>query len=282
MKAEAKDAGPGERGAEAALIAGAVGEQTWQPGAEAARTEERFRRLFVPGALLFAFLFTATGFGGRVARLISGMWLHELGHAVAAWSTGHAAVPLPWFTSISPGRGFFITLMWMAGFGYLAFRAHRGEQRARTGGFAVLALAGLVGRLLPSAKAQAFITFFGDGGAMVFGVLLVCSFYSAPGSVLYRGALRWGLGVLGAIGFADAYRTWWRADVDPGEIPFGRIEGVGLSDASRMVDWYGWTEVGLVDAYVVFGGLCLAALAVVYGLGLGRLPAAAFSAGPEA
>src|SRR4029450_3199410 len=62
---------------------------------------------------------------------------------------------------------------------------------------------------------------------------------------------------------SDVASTWWAARRDPGEIPLGQIEFGGLSDASVLVETYGWTEQALVARYLAVAGLCLAALAVV-------------------
>ncbi len=239
------------------------------PEAEASRVETRLRLWVVPAALVLAFLFAATGAGGFVSRVVSGMWLHELGHASAAWLFGYNAVPLPWFTSISATRSFVPTLLFAGGFGYLAWR--RWSVRERRGAFVFggVALAAVAGRLLPAETARMLITFWGDGGALVYATLLVCSFYVARGSWMHRGALRWGFVGLGALGFADVFLTWWHAWGDAAEIPFGRIEGVGLSDASKLVDVHGWSEAGLVGAHLVLGGLCLVVIAARWAWGLG-------------
>lgn len=241
------------------------------PAEEAARWEVRLRLWVLPLSLVLAFLFVGTGMGGFVARLVSGMWLHEFGHATAAWLCGYPAVPLPWFTSISPERSLAPTVLLAGGFGYMAWRRWTTGLPWRALPFAAVAVAAVAGRVVSVDAAQVFITFWGDGGALVYAAVLMACFYVEPGSWLHRGALRWGFVGLGALGFSDVFSTWWRAWGDPAEIPFGRIEGVGLSDASKLVDVHGWSEAGLVRAHLVLGVLCLVALAVRYAWGLGTL-----------
>lgn len=73
----------------------------------------------------------------------------------------------------------------------------------------------------------------------------------------------------------DAFDTWSGARSDFDRIPFGMIEGRGLSDPSKLIEFYGWTAGQLVRRYVWVGCMCLAVLAVVYGVALFRARARA-------
>jgi hypothetical protein len=55
---------------------------------------------------------------------------------------------------------------------------------------------------------------------------------------------------------------------DFGAVPFGEMEGVGLSDATRLVDDFGWTADQLINRYVGLGVCCLIALTLVYAWGV--------------
>jgi hypothetical protein len=66
------------------------------------------------------------------------------------------------------------------------------------------------------------------------------------------------------------FGTWWAARADFGKIPFGEMEGVGLSDATRLVDEFNWTTEGMIRRYVLTGVACLVALALVYAWGVHR------------
>lgn len=237
----------------------------WDGEAEEELLERRLRLVVPPLALALAFAFVTTGAGAFVARLTSGMWLHELGHAASAWLCGYSAVPLPWFTSIAREKSVVVALLFVALWSYLAYRAHRTGARARAGVFGTLALLHvLFATVLSRSQAQAFITFGGDAGGLVFAAGLMATFFSAPGSRLHQGALRWGFLALGAVGYADIFMSWVRARLDPGEIPFGRIEGVGLSDATKLVDLHGMTPRGMVNAFLAVGVIAIAAFGVAY------------------
>ena len=110
--------------------------------------------------------------------------------------------------------------------------------------------------------AQAWITFGGDGGAMILGTSLMMSFFVPK---LREHGLRWGLLVIGAgAGSIDTFATWWSARSDIDVIPFGEIEGVGLSDPSKLSEVCGWSTDQIVHRYVTLGVACLVVLAGVY------------------
>jgi hypothetical protein len=124
----------------------------------------------------------------------------------------------------------------------------------------VLAAVQLYAMNLSTDSAQAWITFGGDGGAMVLGTLLMMGFFVPK---LREHGLRWGLLAIGAAAFVDTFATWWAARSDTDAIPFGEIEGVGLSDPSKLHDVYDWSTRMIVDRFVALGVACLVALAAV-------------------
>jgi hypothetical protein len=185
------------------------------------------------------------------------MWLHELGHAMAAWLCGRVALPGPWITWISDERSWVVTaVLWGVAF-FLFRRAGERRQTALAWFAGGLALAALVARSLSDDRAQALISFAGDAGSLILGTLLMLSFYAGERSRLRRGGLRFGLLAIGALAFADTFSVWWAARRDSESIPFGEIEGVGLSDASRLVDQLDWTVPQLLHRYLF---VCLACL----------------------
>jgi hypothetical protein len=248
------------------------------------RREARLRLAVVPGALLLAWLVTATGAGRFLARIFTGMWLHELGHAMTAWLCSIPAVPGPWMTPMGRARSAAVFLLVAAGLGIWAWRGWVTERRHR----AVIAsglvlLQGGCSILLPLRSAHVVITFMGDGGALVLGTLLMASFYVHAESPLRTRRLRWGFVALGAFGFADAARTWWAARTDEDAIPFGVQEYAGLSDPSRLLETYHWSVTAIVGRYLALAVVCLAALVVaqVVGVWRSRRAAAAFLAAPR-
>jgi hypothetical protein len=162
-------------------------------------------------------------------------------------------------------------------------------RRARRPAWMALGAAGLAAQLvctlLAPGTARALITFGGDAGCMVLGAVGVATLWTDPEGPLGRGWLRWGFLLIGACALVDALDTWLRARLDPGQLPLGEIEGVGLSDASTLMELHGWGAGVLTGRYLTLGLACLAALGVGYALGLARarvaLRAAEAVAGPR-
>lgn len=225
--------------------------------AEPALDTRRARAWAVPVALGAMGLLALTGPGAFLVRVFFGMWLHELGHALASWLCGVVAVPLPWVTLGGQARSPLFGLLLFGALGALGWKQRRLVPLCA--GLAVLL--GL-GWLLPFRHATTFIVFAGDGGALVLGTaLLVGAVWLPDDARLSRGGLRWGYLVIGAGAFMDAFVTWVRAWRDFAELPFGRSESSGASDALRLVDVSGWSEAGLVRSYLALAIACLAVLA---------------------
>ena len=219
----------------------------------------------VPVALLVALMFHSCDSGHFVQRTALTMPLHELGHAVTAWGAGFAAIPSLWKTLIPEQRGVVVPVILAAAIGFLLWRGW-------TTGRMWIAAIGLglgIGQLIATAMisvtaAQVAITFGGDAGAMILGTGLMISFFVGPDSRLRAGGLRYGLLGIGAAALVDTFSMWWTARRHPDVIPFGEIEGVGLSDPSKLDEWYGWTDRQIVHRYVTVGACCVAVLAAVW------------------
>jgi hypothetical protein len=199
-------------------------------------------------------------------RTVFSMWIHELGHAVAAWLCGRWAFPGPWFTPVGASRSGIVFVVVAAGLGYGVFRTRRSPWLMAP---AALLVAQLVCTFaLSDRRAQSFIIWSGDGGCMVLGTLLILSFYAPKNSQIRIGWLRWGFLVIGAVALADASATWWAARSDRDEIPFGENEGQGLSDPTVLVFQQQFSIPGLVNGYLAVAGACLLILTVAYVRGL--------------
>jgi len=240
------------------------------------RFEYRLRVWALPSSLLLAVLFHASATGHFLQRVFFTMLVHEFGHATTAWFCGFAALPTLWRTSIADTRGLLTPLLLGAGIASFAARSIRARQIGLIALAAVLGLAQLVGTLaLSPTSAQALIAFGGDAGAMVIGSALMTAFYFGEDTPLRRGQLRWGFLVIGAAAYVDTFATWWAARHDWDAIPFGEIEGVGLSDASKLTGEYAWSVQMLIDRYVGLGYVCGTAIVSIWIWGVvshGRTP----------
>ncbi len=223
--------------------------------------EWKLRAAVIPAALVIALAFHAWAFGHYLQRTFLTMMVHEVGHALTGWFCGFAAIPTLWKTLIPAARGTLAPIALAAAEVTVCYVGVKFERRwllALGIALAVLQVVGTFG--LTEVQAQTAIIFGGDGGAMVLGTLLMASFFVPR---LRRGGLRWGFVAIGAAAYVDTFATWWSARSDIGVIPFGEIEGVGLSDPSKLTDVYGWSVHRMVERYVALGVGCLVVLAAV-------------------
>ena len=226
-----------------------------------ARSELQLAKFAVPAALLTALALARTDMGGFFLRTFFGMWLHELGHAVAAWVCGFPAVPGPWFTSVGGERSFVFALTITGGLAWAIWRTWTDHRRVLSSlAMAVLVLQLGLTLVLSPAKAETLISFCGDAGSLVFGSALMATFFVPPGHKLHRDWLRWGFLVIGAASFADTFPDWWTARHEPSIIAFGEIEGRGDTDPTSLLQ-AGWTVDQMVARYVGIGVFSLIALA---------------------
>ena len=227
--------------------------------------EWKRRAIAIPVAMLLALAFHAWGTGHFMQRTALTMPLHELGHAITGWFCGFTALPTLWKTLIPETRGTIAPVVIALAAVYLVVTGWQAQQIWRWVLGLAIAVAGLAGMLWISVlTAQVAITFGGDGGAMVLGTVFMLAFLVGPESRLRTGGLRYGLLAIGAAAFVDTFSMWWTARHDSDVIPFGEIEGVGLSDPSKLQDVFGWATRTIVDRYVTLGSLCLIVLAAAW------------------
>ncbi|HEU0037379.1 MAG TPA: hypothetical protein VFQ53_42505 [Kofleriaceae bacterium] len=233
--------------------------------------EWKLRLVAIPAAFAIALAFHAWPTGHWLQRTFLTMIPHELGHAVTAWFCGYTAVPSVWKTLVPEARGVIAPVLVGALNAYLLVRAWNTQGKTIAAIAIALVLAQLVGTFVIEPRtASMAITFGGDAGAMVIGTLLVLAFFAPAGSKLRQGGLRWGLLAIGAATLVDTFATWWTARHDVDAIPFGEIEGVGLSDPSKLEQLHGWTPHQMIDRYTTLGLACLLVIAVVWAWGTSR------------
>jgi len=221
----------------------------------------------IPAALALGLMFHVLTPG--LQRIFLGMPIHELGHAITAWFCGYTAMPTLWKTLVAEDPGWIAPIALGGALGTMMVRAYlAGKVYLVVFGGALLVVQGIGTFYIRESTAQMLFAFGGDGMGMVLATVLMATFFFGKRTQLYKGWLRWGFLMIGAAAFADMFGTWWAARSDTGKIPYGEIEGVGLSDSARLVEWHGWTTKELVRRYLTVGVSCLVALVLVYAWGV--------------
>jgi len=221
-----------------------------------------------PALLLLVFLanlsplkFLLTGFH---------VWMHEFGHATAAWMCGFRATPLPiGWTPVEPVYSHFVYFGLLLMFALL-FLAGLKERKVWPM-IAAVALAALQYHMTwrMSELQQEFWwgAFGGVGGEFYLSTLFMLSFWVQLPDKFKWGACRYVFFLIGATAFLH---IWWHwRDVYRGleEIPFGSMingeEDEG-GDMNKLMDGFGWKKFDIRRSYWVLGGWCWAALGVMW------------------
>ena len=237
------------------------------------------RRLLIwapPAVFLLGYLLMHAG-AENFVRIFFGRQLHELGHAVAAWVTGFSAFPGLWVTSVSAERSIAVTLVILGCLGFVGYRVWVAERTTLVYAMAAVAVFVLFCTFgVPVQKARTAITFLGDGGMMLLGCALVLTFWAPVGSHLHTSWLRWGFLVIGMFAILDGVFTWWPARTDPSVIPYGEIDGVGLSDCTKLVDVANWSQQQLIDRYSLVIYIVYAVIAARWAYGVWKIKSEEF------
>ncbi|HEY4178045.1 MAG TPA: hypothetical protein VGM90_14460 [Kofleriaceae bacterium] len=225
--------------------------------------EWKLRAIAIPAALVVAFLFNISPVGHLLQRTFLSMIPHELGHAITAWFCGFAALPTLWKTMIPESRGFVMPAVIVAASAFVAWRGWTTDRMWLVAIGLAMGVALFVGCTCEMDTAMTAFTFGGDAGAMIIGTALMLAFFAPEGSKVRLGMLRWGFLVIGAAAYVDVGMVWWRARTDESAIPFGVIEGVGLSDPAKLLET-GWEPSVITHRYMLVAGACMAVLVAVW------------------
>jgi Zn-finger nucleic acid-binding protein len=245
---------------------------TFQNPFEDDRMEAWVRAVAIPASLFLAFLMSISDGLRNLGKIFLSMWIHELGHATTAWFTAYPAFPGPWKTWVFEEQSvlmFLLVTTALFAWGFVSFSKQRWFSVGAAACLLILQIVGSV--ILPEKTAKMLITFGGDGGGMILGAILIGTIYVGRDHRFHHGWLRFGFLWIGSVSLMNASQTWWAAKKDFAAIPFGRQEGVGLSDASKLVDWYGWTETDMITRHNTLSLFCFVWIAALYGFNLWKM-----------
>jgi hypothetical protein len=220
--------------------------------------------LALPVALLLGWLLSAGRFG-RLLLFPLQIQFHELGHAVVAWLSSRAALPLPFgFTFWRESQSSFVALCMLFLIGAFGYRADREGSRFGVGLAFVLAGAWLwLSRGISAERSLMWVIAGGCAGELWISALVMLGFYFPLPDRLRWDFFRFlALPPAAAVWLAAA-RLWRRVARGTALLPRGSILGAGDAngDMDRLLDHYDFTPAGLARLYfglaVCSGLLCL-------------------------
>ena len=193
------------------------------------------------------------------------VWLHEFGHATIAWCGSRAATPLALssqfaWTSHNTGKSMFVYVCFLFLIGVMLFVGWtRRAWLMFAFAVALFAAQTLFNWFLPDKYWEITVLFFGCGGEMVLGTLLVVAFYYHFPPRLHWEFFRFVALIVGMYALLDASILWFKVKGDPNLMPWGTgIWGRGDAngDLNRLHALHGWSKQQITQRYLVTAGLC--------------------------
>jgi len=209
------------------------------------------------------------------------VWMHEFGHATAAWLCGFRATPLPFgWTPVEPTYSPFVYFGLLGLFVILGVAGWLERKLWAIG--AAVALAGLQFYMtwkMPEFRQEFWWSAFGGvGGEFYLSTLFMIFFWVQLPDKFKWGACRYVFFLIGATAFLNIWLRW--GDIYRGreEIPFGSMingEDDQGGDMNKLMDGFGWKKFAIRRNYWLLGWGCWAALGAMWLLFVLRLNKAA-------
>jgi hypothetical protein len=214
-----------------------------------------------------AWLFSLTPLGG----LMSGFhtWMHEFGHATAAWLSGRRALPLPiGWTNVMPEKSLFVYLGVVFLFGVMFVAGWR-ERKIwpMLIAVAVLPLQFYMSWLMPEHRTDFWFSFCGVGGEFYLSTACMVAFYFHLPEKFKWSICRYVFLFIGASSFLHIWLFWRQVKHGTEGIPWGSMvngEDDTGGDMNILRDDYGWNNHRIIDTYNGLGAACVTVLLVVY------------------
>ncbi len=190
------------------------------------------------------------------------VWMHEFGHATAAWLCGRRALPLPFgWTPVEPEFSPFVYFGLLLLFGIL-FVAGWKERKI----WPMLAALGLAllqffmtWRLTELRQEFWWSAFGGVGGEFYLSALFMAFFFVELPEKFRWGMCRYVFFLIGATAFLNITGFWNQVYHGLEQIPFGTMingEDDEGGDMNKLMDIYGWTQKDIRQNYQFLGRWC--------------------------
>lgn len=199
------------------------------------------------------------------------VWVHEFGHATAAWMTGHRALPLPiGWTSIGPERSSFVYFGLLFLFAVLFVAGAREKKIVPMLAAVTLALAQFAMTWKwPEDTGYKWSIFGGVGGEFYLSAAMMGLFYFRLPEKFRWGGCRYFFLFIGAASFAASYGLWKQIKRGAEGIPYGSMingeEDAG-GDMNILHDDYHWTQRDIIHTFNGLADVCLWTLLVLFAI----------------
>ncbi len=218
----------------------------------------------IPVALFLGLVLSFVGEGIVVFPVR--LWFHELGHALLAWTSGRAALPLPFgFTFWSEQPSLFTSCCYvflLLVMGAAGIRERRPFPIALSGSLLFAHI--VMGWIMAPDSAIEWILVGGLAGELAISTLLVAAFYFPMPDKTRWDFWRFLVLVPAAAAFASAARMWMRVAQGVEAMPMGSIMGNDESgDLNRLITDYAWTSESITRFYCALSVICGAILLAV-------------------
>jgi len=200
------------------------------------------------------------------------VWMHEFGHATAAWLCGFRATPLPFgWTPVEPVYSHFVywgllllfVILFLAGW----------KERKAWAMVAAVALAAvqyyMTWRMTQLTQEFWWSAFGGVGGEFYLSTLFMMFFWVQLPEKFRWGACRYVFFCIGATAFLNIWLRWRDIYHGAEEIPFGSMingEDDQGGDMNKLMDGFGWKKFTIRRNYLLLGYGCWAALGAMWAI----------------
>ena len=223
-----------------------------------------------PLALGFGWLFTLSQFG-RLLAMLAQIQFHELGHALPAWLSSRAALPLPFgFTFWREERSVFTGLCASFLIALLIYRGYA-EGRRATLVFGVALLLAWLGMtwFLSTETSHLLILMGGFVGELCLPALALIVFHARMPDRLRWDFFRFLVLPVAACAYVGALRLWLGIAEGSAGLPMGSfLPGDGNGDFERLIRDHGLSQASIIHVGTSCARASLLGLGVSYAWGV--------------